>query len=424
MKVVIINKSDSTGGAAVVSMRLMEALRSEGVDCRMVVAEKLTDSPYVGLAAGKGRIRISFLLERLRIFIANGFDRSTLFKIDTGSDGVDLWNHPWVRQADVICLNWINQGLLSLKGIGKLGSYGKPLVWTMHDMWNMTGVCHHAGSCDRYVGLCCGLCPLLGHRGSDGDVSRVTWLAKKRLYGSTRIAFVAVSNWLASLARGSDLMGCCDLSVIPNAFPVSGQESVATCVRDKGIKGKTDRVRIVFGAARLDDSVKGFPILIEATRALKKYWPEKAGSMELVMFGSIRDRSLLDSIAIPVRYLGMVHGAENIGGIYDMADIVVSTSLYETLPGTLIEGQAAGCVPVSFSRGGQSDIIDHLSTGYLADWSDDPEVAGRAIAEGIVWASEQDGVIRRRMYDSVVERFSAPMVARRYISLFRRLLGQ
>ncbi len=54
LKVVIINKSDSTGGAAVVSFRLMNALRTAGVDARMLVAEKLTDSPFVE-AAGKNR---------------------------------------------------------------------------------------------------------------------------------------------------------------------------------------------------------------------------------------------------------------------------------------------------------------------------------------------------------------------------------
>ena len=37
MKVVIVNKSDSTGGAAVVSYRLMEALCDAGVDARMHV---------------------------------------------------------------------------------------------------------------------------------------------------------------------------------------------------------------------------------------------------------------------------------------------------------------------------------------------------------------------------------------------------
>ena len=90
LKVVIINKSDSTGGAAVVSFRLMNALRTAGVDARMLVAEKLTDSPFVEAAGKPWQLKCSFLAERLKIFLANGLNRKTLFKIDTGSDGVPL----------------------------------------------------------------------------------------------------------------------------------------------------------------------------------------------------------------------------------------------------------------------------------------------------------------------------------------------
>ena len=91
------------------------------------------------------------------MFIANGFDRSTLFKIDTCSDGVPLWKHRLVQEADVICLGWVNQGMLSFEGICSLIDTGKPLVWTMHDMWNMTGICHHAGDCGRFGGLMRGM---------------------------------------------------------------------------------------------------------------------------------------------------------------------------------------------------------------------------------------------------------------------------
>ena len=102
LKVVIINKSDSTGGAAVVSFRLMNALRTAGVDARMLVAEKLTDSPFVEGAGKPWQLKCSFLAERLKIFLANGLNRKTLFKIDTGSDGVPLHKHPAVMEADVM----------------------------------------------------------------------------------------------------------------------------------------------------------------------------------------------------------------------------------------------------------------------------------------------------------------------------------
>ena len=57
MKVVIINKSDAIGGAAIVSRRLMEALRMEGVDAGMLVVDRQTDSPDVHLASSRAAIR-------------------------------------------------------------------------------------------------------------------------------------------------------------------------------------------------------------------------------------------------------------------------------------------------------------------------------------------------------------------------------
>ena len=222
LKVVIINKSDSTGGAAVVSFRLMNALRTAGVDARMLVAEKLTDSPFVEAAGKPWQLKCSFLAERLKIFLANGLNRKTLFKIDTGSDGVPLHKHPAVMEADVICLNWVNQGLLSLKEAERITALGKPVVWTMHDMWNMTGICHHAALCDRFSDEC-GCCPLLGHNGDENDLSRRVQLKKASLRHQPRRnaghTFVAVSNWLAERSRHSTLLRDKSVSVIPNAFP-------------------------------------------------------------------------------------------------------------------------------------------------------------------------------------------------------------
>ena len=40
--------------------------------------------------------------------------------------------------------------MLSLKNIEKILASGKPVVWTMHDMWPCTGICHHARECTRY----------------------------------------------------------------------------------------------------------------------------------------------------------------------------------------------------------------------------------------------------------------------------------
>ena len=48
MKIVIINHSDTLGGASVVSYRLMKALRAMGVDASMLVSHKAGNDPVKG----------------------------------------------------------------------------------------------------------------------------------------------------------------------------------------------------------------------------------------------------------------------------------------------------------------------------------------------------------------------------------------
>jgi len=407
MKVVLVNHSDMQGGAAIVSLRLLHALQEAGIDARMLVIDKQSEDPLVGEMGSKWGNKWRFLAERLGVFVHNGFRRDTLFKIDAGSHGINIATHPWVKDADVVCLNWVNQGTLSLRSIKELAQSGKPIVWTMHDMWNCTGVCHHAYECQRYKATC-ESCPLLGSKGR--DLSTITQERKQQLYIGANIHFVAVSNWLAAKCRESSLMHDSDMSVIANAFPIERFSADRLPNSDYGIDDS--KKVIVMGAARLDDPVKGFDQLISTSHYISEQKPELAKRLHLLLFGAIKDASLLDEIALPYSHLGMV---SDVASVYRHSDVVLSTSLYETLPGTLIEGQASGCLPVTFGKGGQADIVEHLKTGYIAEYKDPA-----SIAEGIEWAI--DANISREFLHSEVERnFASSMIAHQYIELFDRI---
>lgn len=415
MKIVVVNRSDLRGGAAVVSSRLAAALRGLGHEVSMLVCEKLGSDPHTLVAAGRAGVAVPFLTERLRIFAANGFDRDTLFKIDTGYNGLPLWKHPAIKEADVILLNWTNQGMLSLRGLRKLLATGKPVLVTMHDMWAFTGICHHAGTCLRYEDEC-GCCPLLKGKAWPHDLSYKTWNRKKRTYDSYRgnLAFIAVSGWLAGLSRRSSLLGDRRVEVIPNPFDLT--DALAT----PRIKERKDNeIRIAFGAARIDDPVKDHLALAEVSRVLRRDYPELAARVRIVTFGGLKDAHALDGIGTAHTHLGVLP-ASDIGKVYADSDIVLSTSLYETLPGTLVEGQAYGAIPVALDHGGQSDIIDHKTTGYLARWSDSREERAARLAAGIAWAADRE--IGEEMRRSVERKFAAGAIARRYEELIRSFL--
>ena len=355
------------------------------------------------------------MIERIDIFARNGFSYDNLFKVSTAKLGVAVNSHPWVKEADVVVLSWINQGLMSLSAIRRLGLSGKPLIWTMHDMWNMTGICHHAYECTNYQQKC-GSCPLLGSS-SPTDLSHRVWKRKMALYDRVPITFVAVSNWLAERCRRSSLLKNRDVRVIHNAFPIDAFSIQSTVRLTRFDLNPKTRI-ILMGAARLDDPIKGLGYAIDALNYLFDNHPETTRDCLALFFGEVRDQSAFDRLRFPHLSMGRISDPVALKELYATSSVVLSTSLYETLPGTLIEGQASGCLPVSFDRGGQADIITHKVDGYLAPFGNIEE-----IAEGIIWALRQN-TDRQALHDSVRRRFSGRIIARQYIDLFHELLSK
>ena len=135
MRVLIVNTSENVGGAAVAANRLMDALNNNGIKTKMLVRDKATDNITVAQLDKSWRQRWNFLWERFVIFCHLRFKRDNLFQIDIANAGTDITRTREFREADVIHLSWVNQGMLSIGGIKKILASKKPVVWTMHDLW-------------------------------------------------------------------------------------------------------------------------------------------------------------------------------------------------------------------------------------------------------------------------------------------------
>ena len=402
MRVVIINRSDALGGAAIASRRLCDALRQQGADARLLVLDRRTDSDDVQAVGGRCGNHWRFVTERLGIYLRNGHRRDTLFAIDTATHGVNLTVHPWVRQADVIVLGWVNQAMLSLDGMRRLAALGKPVVWVMHDLWNATGVCHHAGACQEFLGSC-QACPLL----PGNWLAHRTWQRKRDLYAQSPITFVAVSRWLEQKCHASSLMSGADITVIPNAIDVS--QFACEPLPDNPWGVEPGRKVAVVGAARLDTPGKGFDRLVAALHWLADQRPDAARRLHLVLYGDLRDPSLLDGIPIPHTHLGYVTDLQQ---VYRHAHIVVCASDYESFGYTLAEGMACGCVAVTTGEGGQTDIVSHLKNGYIT-----ADLRPESLAEGLAWAIDADRS-RNAQHNWVATHFDLPIVAQQHLKLY------
>lgn len=408
-RIVLLSHNDLLGGAAIVTYRLMKALRDLGHEADMLVFNKTGDDPHVHLLGTTPIRGLRFMQERVGIIMRNGFNRRDLFKISTGSTGMNIHRHPLVKKADAIFVNWVNQATVSIKEMQRICGMGKPVVWTMHDMWCMTGICHHAYSCRNYYGKC-GNCPYLGPKASPADLSYKIWLRKQKLYSNTDIKFVAVSNWVKQCAQKSSLLRDKDVRVIPNAFP----SDLFRTTSDRPFTAKTRngfKHIIAFGAAKLDDPVKGLSYAIDALNLLMDESPDTAVGAIAVFFGQTDREDLFQKLRFPHIACGTINDHTELHQLLVQTKVILSTSLYETLGGTLIEGMSAGATPVSFGNGGQTDIIDHKVTGYIAEYCNP-----RDVAEGIKWALNAN-LDREKQHETIRQRFNAKDIVLKYLSL-------
>ena len=205
MRVLIVNTSERTGGAAVAANRLMKALNNNGVKAKMLVRDKQSDTLTVVGLPKSAMLHWHFLWERFVIFCQLHFSRKHLFEIDIANSGSDITKLREFQEADVIHLHWINQGMLSLNGIQKILRSGKPVVWTMHDIWPATAICHLTLGCRNFVNRCAN-CKYLPGGGGNNDLSSAVWRKKQQILADANIYYVACSRWLESEAKSSALL--------------------------------------------------------------------------------------------------------------------------------------------------------------------------------------------------------------------------
>ena len=419
MKVLIVNTSECTGGAAVAADRLCDALNNNGVKARMLVRDKQTDNITVASCGNKLQNKWNFLWERFFIWLHLHLKRTHLFEIDIANCGIDITKTREFKEADVIHLHWVNQGLLSLRGIRKILQSGKPVVWTMHDMWPATGICHLTLGCRRFT-TSCRNCPLLPGNGSNNDLSTRVWQKKMRLLQGEVINFVTCSRWLEGEARRSALLKEQTVISIPNPIDTRvycpGNRKEARLAEGLPAEGHL----ILFICQRVSNPNKGMPFLIDACRQLVSEHPEMTENTTLVVLGSHAE-DVAEAIPFRIVAPGYVTDEHRLVNLYRAADLFVLPSLSENLPNTIMEAMACGVPCVGFRIGGIPEEIDHKKNGYVATYRDATD-----LAQGIYWILyEADReLLAAEAIRKVAQNFSQTSVAVRYTELYQQAIAQ
>ena len=419
MRILIVNTSERTGGAAVAANRLMEALKNNGVKAKMLVVNKTSDQLTVVGLSHQWLQRWRFLWERFTVFCHLHFSKNNLFAIDIANTGADITSLPEFREADLIHLSWINQGMLSLSDIKKIVKSGKPVVWTMHDLWPATAICHYACQCAMFK-TGCHNCRLLPGGGSANDLSSKVWRKKKALYHNSNIQFVTCSRWLEAQAKQSGLFIGQRVCNIPN--PIDSRIYAPADRREARLNmGLPAEGRVIlFVAQRVDDERKGVAFFIEAINRLAASSPQFAETTSVAVIGK-NSEQIADEIKIRTFALGTISGSHAMAAAYNAADVFVLPSLEDNLPNTIMESMACGVPCVGFRVGGIPEMIDHRRNGYIANFKDTADLAA-----GISWVlTEADhDSLSHEARNKVLHCYSQQNVAAQYVEVYNEMIAQ
>jgi glycosyltransferase involved in cell wall biosynthesis len=420
MKVTLINTADAGGGAPAASMRLLKALELKQVDALMVVKTKLTGEPRVkSISEGflnKLKTNFNFFYERLPFIWFKEKDKTVRFAFSTANAGTDISTKPDILDADILHLHWTNSGYLSVKNIKQLFETGKPIVWTLHDMWSFTGGCHYSGQCDHFINQC-GNCWMLRNPG-DKDISFSGWMRKADLYTAAKnIVFVTCSHWLADVARTSSLLKNFRIETIPNPIDVN-----IFTYKDK----QTARIKweispsakiVLFGAANILDKRKGFTYLIEALNDLKNNYPD-VENLEVVIFGKNKS---FDVHELPFKAyeLDIIKSQQDLAELYSLADVFVTPAIADNLPNTIMEALSCGTPVVAFNTGGIPDMVEHKKNGYLAGFK---SAADFAAGIHYILTSDKKDELALNARKKVLNNFTNEIVAQKYMAVYQSIL--
>jgi len=419
MKIVQIDTYDITGGAARAAYRLHKALRENGLDCRTVVKNKVSEDDSVLLATVRKTAEQSdqefFIKEVVQGHYIN-YHRTqlsnTMFSVPY--PGYDVSGIPAVRQADVINLQWVAD-FQSPKTIKMLLDSGKPVVWTLHDQWAFTGGCHYSAGCENYKEDCLG-CPQL----SDDPYDLPAAILKDKLeyFNGMDLTIVTPSRWMAKCAGKSRLFADSRIEVISNSLETDLFVPVPKARAKKEIGFDIDSVIILFGAEYGNEKRKGFKELMSAVRHCRTNpgfeKMVRTDKVKIVCFGYPNDE--LEKIGVPVVPLGYLKSDVEISRAYAAADIFIQPSLEDNLPNTMLESMSCGTPVVAFDAGGMPDMVVENETGRLAPLGD-VRLMGEAILS-LVFDPDKRKDMSEICRKNILEKYSLDVQARNYLALY------
>jgi glycosyltransferase involved in cell wall biosynthesis len=401
LTVLHISESDAAGGAGRAAYKLHRGLNGLGHLSRMLVGRKVTRDAdirplkrnLVWRALDRASGQLLDLLSLQYVFYPSSFG---------------VLADEWFRTADVVQLHNLHGSYFGFTALPALTSR-RPVVWQLHDQWGMTGHVAYSLDCERWRHGC-GACPYLGeYPRLRNDTTALLWRLKNLVYDHSQLTLVVPSQWMSDLVQASPLLSRFNVRYIPTGIDLDVFTPGAQDEARRRLLLPLDRRIVFFAAANINERRKGLHLLAEALRRL-----DDPPLLLVAGSGTV-------ARGIETRYLGTVMDEEVLADAYRAADVFAVPTLADVLTQTAPESIACGTPCIAFDRGGVTDVVRHMETGYRARFGviDD-------LAEGLRTLLSDDELLSRlgrRCREVAEQEFSVAVQVERYAHLYEELVN-
>ena len=349
MKILFVSYSDGGGGAAKAIFNLYKSFRNISKN-KLLVIDKRERSKKISLYQsgfiGKVFRRLRYLIAQF-IFLNQKFYVMSLNLIDSGLSKY-INNSPY----EIVNLHWVNCETISLSEIKKIN---KPIVWTLHDMWPISGIYHYDLD-KKYF-----------NNESTSELKKkyfnfldkITKKRKKNLFNQKKIHLISPSKWLLEKAKKTKLpFG--EMEVIPNPINISFyKKSKDINSLKKKYKIPNNKKILLYSSLKLDEKRKGFNII-------KNIIKNQKFDNHIFIFFGINNSLNKINFTKNIIFINGTNNEKSIREIYSIADVLLFPSLIDNFPNTLLEAMSCNLPCVAFNCYGMKEIITHKKNGYLA----------------------------------------------------------
>lgn len=355
MKVLQINSFFSVGGPPRIVKGIYDTLIENGHDCILAAGR---EQPIDGMKIIKIGTPINkyWHLIMSRLFDAQGLSSKHATK--------KLLRQIEEYNPDVIHLHnlhgyYLNYDIL----FDFLKRIDKPVIWTLHDCWPMTGHCAHFDyiGCMKWKTLCYD-CPQKKEypRCDTFDCSERNYLKKKTAFtGVRQLTIVTPSNWLAEIVKQSFLSEY-PVKVINNGIDLEVFKPLDPAKNDFKERYSMQDKTLLLGVAQNWSKKKGLDDFLELSKKLDDTY-------QIVMVG-LTEKQLKN---LPSNIIGITrtNNTQELVQIYSTADVFINLTIEDNFPTVNLEALACGTPVMTYKTGGSPECIDD-SCGVVIEQGD------------------------------------------------------